>query len=826
MTDNVCTCVGGGEAVAHCSDCNDYLCRPCKEAHERTKLTKGHSLRFLLQANDRNVTKDSNGSNVELCSVEKHANVELSVYCRDCHEVLCEHCACDGHKEHTRVTLDVAYEGYYDQLLNLIKCAESKNLATMETFLAEDCKRISDNTQRYKENLQKQFDTYINILVEKRGRLMAHVEDICDKHMSEVQKKKEGLPKLMATLAESKARAEALLKENRSKFMRSCEEIINDLKRMNRDVKEVQKATCGFDIPYTASATDDFGKIVEALGIVVEHSISYSEEGRFPSAEDVSIPRVQDIQEHLIVFLKSLTVSNNSLHLISEDRGVSKAETLSMDDVHQTSEVNEEISYTCPLWHGKSELINSRCFRLILKDRFKTWKVNAECEISEDIMKIRGQSDDDVQQCLNLINDTVIEKRILLQKDELVIIDSDKWLRLVEDLKKKHHDQLWIDILDIQDRKHVVLYAACTAVVNDASDAIRIFFRENMIKSVKLSFDKDTINRIMKDKHFIKKICASYSQFCVSVTSTETEVTVTGIGSGLVQAVKMIHKKPSEQPVSTNSDDDVDRFNEDDDENSRFEDTAMSFQKSLVQMKLENGELNVKLNAIGFFGDDRVLFVVTGDLTELPVEALVNAADQSLCHNGGLAKVIVKKGGRSIQEECTDHFQRNGQLKEGEVFCSKPGMLPCAVILHAVGPKWIDGKHNEVSLLERAVWSCLRSASSRLLTSIAIPAISAGTYKFPANLACKIIVNTVKKFLVEYPRCRLKEFYLCDLSPNTVAYFTMAVKESLEASDVIIGEMEKQLISSCEDTKQQPQRNIQQELGEEQRQRLNDLMMK
>lgn len=99
--------------------------------------------------------------------------------------------------------------------------------------------------------------------------------------------------------------------------------------------------------------------------------------------------------------------------------------------------------------------------------------------------------------------------------------------------------------------------------------------------------------------------------------------------------------------------------------------------------------------------------------------------------------------------ECLEHVKRHGDVPPGNVIVSGPGALPCKVILHAVGPTWEGGRSGESRILRNAVLQALEAARKRQLHSIAIPAISTGTYGYPLRAACRVIAETVRDYYRE-----------------------------------------------------------------------------
>ncbi|REJ74329.1 MAG: macro domain-containing protein [Acidobacteria bacterium] len=140
--------------------------------------------------------------------------------------------------------------------------------------------------------------------------------------------------------------------------------------------------------------------------------------------------------------------------------------------------------------------------------------------------------------------------------------------------------------------------------------------------------------------------------------------------------------------------------------------------------------------------NDTLLDLVEGDITEMDVEAIVNPSNPDLkMGGGGVSKAILKKGGKSIQEEC----ERIGGAAVGTAVMTGAGNLPHKQVIHAVGPK--KGEGDEDRKLASAVRSSLALADRNGLKSIAIPAISAGAYGFPLARCARILLTEVHRYL-------------------------------------------------------------------------------
>ena len=153
------------------------------------------------------------------------------------------------------------------------------------------------------------------------------------------------------------------------------------------------------------------------------------------------------------------------------------------------------------------------------------------------------------------------------------------------------------------------------------------------------------------------------------------------------------------------------------------------------------------------------------DITKLSVDAIVNAANNSLLGGGGVDGAIHRAAGRQLLEECR---KLNG-CKTGAAKITRGYDLPAKYIIHTVGPVWEGGNNNESMLLSSCYYQCLKIAQGRELSSIAFPAISCGAYGFPISAAATIAINTVFSFLLQHTALEV-----------TFACFNEAVKNELE----------------------------------------------
>jgi O-acetyl-ADP-ribose deacetylase (regulator of RNase III) len=135
--------------------------------------------------------------------------------------------------------------------------------------------------------------------------------------------------------------------------------------------------------------------------------------------------------------------------------------------------------------------------------------------------------------------------------------------------------------------------------------------------------------------------------------------------------------------------------------------------------------------------------IIKGDITNLKVDAIVNAANSTLLGGGGVDGAIHRAAGSKLLEECKS---LNG-CKTGEAKITKGYNLPANFVIHTVGPVWNGGNSNEDELLANCYRSSLKLAVDNKIKTIAFPAISTGIYRFPLDRAAKIAIAEVKKLL-------------------------------------------------------------------------------
>ncbi len=173
--------------------------------------------------------------------------------------------------------------------------------------------------------------------------------------------------------------------------------------------------------------------------------------------------------------------------------------------------------------------------------------------------------------------------------------------------------------------------------------------------------------------------------------------------------------------------------------------------------------------------------LVQGDITTLPLDIIVNAANRSLCGGGGVDGAIHRAAGPDLLAHC----RRLGSVATGSVTATPGFQLPAKTILHAVGPVWSGGDNGEPALLAKCYRTSLELAAAEKAQSIAFPCISTGAYRFPADKAVEIAVHEVRAWLETHDSPA--RVVLCVFTPQDYRLYLMA----LGADSILVRSLQK-----------------------------------
>jgi len=187
---------------------------------------------------------------------------------------------------------------------------------------------------------------------------------------------------------------------------------------------------------------------------------------------------------------------------------------------------------------------------------------------------------------------------------------------------------------------------------------------------------------------------------------------------------------------------------------------------------LTNGEQDTGIEMIIKLGPCR-MELVQGDITQQHVDAIVNAANSKLAGGGGVDGAIHDAGGPEIMKETQQKYPEG--CGTGNAVMTGPGNLPAKYLFHAVGPVWHGGRQGEAELLASACRACLKLAVEHSCESIAFPALSAGAYGYPMDVAAANLVKTTMDFVRWHQKPAMVRFVLFD--QGAFGAFARAVEE-------------------------------------------------
>lgn len=167
--------------------------------------------------------------------------------------------------------------------------------------------------------------------------------------------------------------------------------------------------------------------------------------------------------------------------------------------------------------------------------------------------------------------------------------------------------------------------------------------------------------------------------------------------------------------------------------------------------------------------DDRRVEVHVGDITVLGVDAIVNAANESMLGGGGVDGAIHAAAGPELLKEC----RRVGRCPTGEARLTAGHNLSARHIIHTVGPVWQGGGEREAELLASCYRNSMEIALAQEVGVLAFPAVSTGVYRFPPENAALIAVSTVRRFLIRH--VKPERVIFCCFSDSSAAYHRDAI---------------------------------------------------
>ncbi|XP_069886170.1 protein mono-ADP-ribosyltransferase PARP14 isoform X2 [Dipodomys merriami] len=405
-------------------------------------------------------------------------------------------------------------------------------------------------------------------------------------------------------------------------------------------------------------------------------------------------------------------------------------------------------------------------------------KVHAVYELKDTTVDLTSCSAKDQAQAEEQMLSGLNYKRIEVEDKE--ILNSNKWKKKVNDLQKKHNSHTKVvAITELTSGSPAeVIIAGCVKEVNEIYTLLFDFLEKHMrierFIEVKPSLLLDYF-RANKKEFWPKKTGV---QVIFKPENRKNGILLIGTKSEVLEGTDIIAKVQNLICVKT--------FNIDKPGARQFFQDKVLFYRSEVRRlyscfielqenkgKEEEGNSFKRELAPGV-----MLIVKQGDLTQFPVDVVVNAANESLRHIGGLAAALLKAAGPELQADCDEIVKKRGKILPGNATISKAGRLPCHRVIHAVGPVWKeDNAQRCVQLLKSAVICSLLLAEDNNYQSIAIPAVSSGMFGFPLGQCVETIVKAIKdNCQYNHKGSSLKEIYLVDPSEKIFGAFVEAMK--------------------------------------------------
>ncbi len=174
------------------------------------------------------------------------------------------------------------------------------------------------------------------------------------------------------------------------------------------------------------------------------------------------------------------------------------------------------------------------------------------------------------------------------------------------------------------------------------------------------------------------------------------------------------------------------------------------------------------------FPNGRTLRLVVGDITQLQVDAIVNAANPRLAGGGGVDGAIHRAGGPVIMRELDEIRDKQGGCPTGSAVATTAGRLPAQYVFHAVGPVYRGGGNREAELLASCYRTCLQLAEEHRVARISFPSISTGAYGYPIQEAAAIALETISTHMA-LPHSTIEEvvFVLFSRSDYDVYFYSL-----------------------------------------------------
>ncbi|KAK2532383.1 poly [ADP-ribose] polymerase 14 [Columba livia] len=432
--------------------------------------------------------------------------------------------------------------------------------------------------------------------------------------------------------------------------------------------------------------------------------------------------------------------------------------------------------------------------KTISETLFSREKINAFYELEGDTVLLFGHAPKDLLEAENQIKASLEYRCINVEDGE--VTKKEQWRSLLASLHKKYNSSLeTLLINEPVGKENKVIIAGFSKAVTEVYQKLNDFIERNthvekviMAKSaVVVQFveeEKSDVYRGLRKKDVT--VCFDTKRPCIVLSGPRAEMakavtTFENIFSSLYSKNVPIDKPGAKAFFTERKDSYVLEAKQKFSCLIRLEEEKQQQQQQKGE-KVDDPEKR-KLYYKTRLPHGAVVAVYKGDLCNYPVDVVVNASNEDLKHIGGLAESLLKAAGPELQQECDELVRRNGSLQPGCAVITGAGKLPCKNVIHAVGPRWRKEEAEKcMFLLRKTVKNSLQLAETYNHRSVALPAISGGTFGFPLQTCANSIVSSIKETLEEsMGDSSLKEIHLVDDVEETAQVLSKTVKKVFTA---------------------------------------------
>ena len=468
---------------------------------------------------------------------------------------------------------------------------------------------------------------------------------------------------------------------------------------------------------------------------------------------------------------------------------IHKVSAVIWETIAKVTEISLEMS------QNAVEMLRSTACRAFINGQFTANNLQAGLAFDsamKDSVIVMGMKTEAAEKASKLVKRLIVEECVDLDEDQVQLEKSEKWSQLRYDLTEKR-------ILSLSfDRRNKKMWLVGTKDdVSFALAAVTRFLKENTIVSnvVKLptgrrrflaKYREQELRQIEEDlkEHStrIKRVADEVDEDLIISGTTDGVEKGTKLVQDLafkVRSEKLFLNKPGMRKLLGQSKGKKLLSLLENENKCVIEHSICEKYEPSKKAREEKEENQRKKEVCSFLTPEgKNIQVFKDNICNRKVDVIVNAANSSLHHVGGVSKAIIEAAGKDVKDECDQYIIDRGPLLDGHVVVTSAGKLPFKKVIHAVGPKWTKEAAREKtmgrsprqeSLLRYAVTNALDSAQS--YKSIALPAISTGSYDFPYQLCAKIMVDSAVMFFQKNPRCRLSGIEFTSTDDDVVKAF-------------------------------------------------------